>query len=467
MIPHRAWLAAAWLLALVPACSSSKSDPPAPDCATDRKIGSACAGLRTGAVCDAEVCTTGVTCSTVIRVSNDAELTAATGSAAAGSCIALTAGTYTEARLPGGVSLLGKGAASVSIGKIVVNGGSDATIRGITVLAGGIELPAPQRVHIDMVKLQAASQDAIVATGSASFTITASEIEGAARNGVLATDAQSVTIEGTFIHGSKGPGVWAECTTGCGCTSVDIRDTILRDNRIVGVSLVSATGTLKGVDVTNNGVASNFSPGAGIAAAKCSTLNAQNTRVLDNTGYGVLLDASSGNLSDLEVSRNLMGLWVQNVDASAAPVTIERAKLVENQGVGLGLSNAGSTVTVRASEIAQTKNTVLPTFSKGAISTKEVGDGIAWTGKSLARIENVTLRANARASVLIDGSVAAGSRIESATLQDGDEIKGIVQQNFPNGGVAPDLGPALPAPQRVADELFSVPQSPKAPARAQ
>jgi hypothetical protein len=159
-----------------------------------------------------------------------------------------------------------------------------------------------------------------------------------------------------------------------------------------------------------------------------------------------------------------MGLWVQNTDASQT-VSIEDAKLVDNQGVGVGLSNAAATVAVLRTEVAGTKNTVVPTFSKGGISTKEVGDGLAWTGKAVARIEGLTLRGNARAALLIDGSVGQGSRIESATFTGGDEGKGIVQQNFPDDGVAPDLGPALPAPQRVATELFAIPQAPKAPVR--
>lgn len=461
------------------ACGSGKGEASAV-CASERAVGTACAGLRGASVCDGDVCTTGASCSTVHRAANDAELGAATSTAQSGSCIVLMPGTYGEAVLPGGVSLLGKGADAVRIGKVVVGGGgTGALVRGMAISGSGIELPAPQlpapqlpapqlpapqRVRIEGVRIQGTGGDAIAVGAGASVTIVQSEIDGAGRNAVFALDAASVEIEGVLIEHSRGPAVWVENTQSCQGSSLRMKDSLLRDNKVVGVSIVSSKGTLENVEVSRNGVASDFSPGAGVAASKCSAIDGKSVRVTDNTGYGVLVDGSSGSLVDIEVSRNLMGLWVQNLDASQ-PVTIERAKVIENQGVGVGLANATGSVTMRGTEIASTKTTVLPTFSKGAISTKEVGDGLAWTGKSTARIEGLTLRGNARASLLIDGSVGAGSRIESVTLAGGDESKGIVQQNFPSGGVSPELGPALPAPQRVDSEVFDVPQAPKVPAR--
>jgi len=68
-----------------------------------------------------------------------------------------------------------------------------------------------------------------------------------------------------------------------------------------------------------------------------------------------------------------------------------------------------------------------------------------WCQGSRVEMDGVTLAGNERASVIIDGPVGEGSRIAHLTLSDGDESKGILQQDLPAGGLEPEIGPGAPA----------------------
>src|SRR5215208_6124730 len=95
-------------------CSGDDSGPPTAGCPQENQIAGVCAGVPSDSICGDTICTTGVTCAKVVTAGSDAELQNATASAEAGTCIALEAGSYGDATLPAGVSLLGVGAQLVN-----------------------------------------------------------------------------------------------------------------------------------------------------------------------------------------------------------------------------------------------------------------------------------------------------------------------------------------------------------------
>src|SRR5579883_1639577 len=118
-----ACLAALGCLPLL-SCSSGSSHPAPPaGCGDGVAVSDGCAGVPAGPVCGDATCTQGVTCAKVVSAASDADLQGALASAQAGTCIALQPGTYGDAALPGGVSLLGRSAADVHVDGVTVGPG--------------------------------------------------------------------------------------------------------------------------------------------------------------------------------------------------------------------------------------------------------------------------------------------------------------------------------------------------------
>jgi hypothetical protein len=407
----------------------------------------------------------------VYTVHSDSELASAIGAARAGSCIALVPGTYGDAILPVGVSLLGKGASFVGVNHIAMSG-TGVVVRGMTV-RNGVELDSTVSAHIDSVRIAGSQGDGITFKNGASASIVNADIEGATTYGISAFGTGSVQIDRTYIGHGLGPGLWVECQAGCACVTkptLTVTNTALQDNKIVGISLVATIGTLTNVDVTNNTEA-NFKAGAGVSVSQCSSLEATNVNVLDNTGFGVLLDQSSGTLGTsgtnrgMRIERNLMGLWVQNLSSAGnQPVRIENCALDANVGVGLGVSGASNGVTIHGTVVTNTTSMVLPVLVNGVgAGSKDVGDGLNWLGLSGVSIDGLTLTNNARASFLIDGAVAPGSSIANVTLSGGDQQKGILEQNLPMGGRQPQVVSGAPAITVNMGEVYAVATSPAVP----
>jgi len=87
----------------------------------------------------------------------------------------------------------------------------------------------------------------------------------------------------------------------------------------------------------------------------------------------------------------------------------------------------------------------------------EVGDGVVWADRSFVDVEGLIVSASARASFLIDGEVAAGSRVAGVTLTAGDAAKGIVQQRCPSWGSTPESGPGTPPIEQTEEEVYPLP----------
>lgn len=473
MLLRRVITISAPLFLVLAGCSGDGGDglkAPA-SCPDGDEIAGACAGVPLDAICNEDACASGVACSSVQSASDDASLTAAAAGAQPGSCITVAPGAYGEVVLPGGVSLLGKGAASVTLKRVVLGaGGSGAVLRGVTVAGGGVEVLGTSAEVISSSVKDSAGVGITVA-GGASLTVKSSSITGSATHGLSAFDAASLSVEASIISGSMGPGLWAQCASGCDCAappSISVKKSILRDNKIVGVSAVGVAASLEGVDVRDNSEAANFKGSGGISASGCSTLSASGVRVLDNSSFGILVDNSSATIGGpdsgqaIEVSRNFMGVWVQNV-TEQEPVKLEGLTLQDNQAVGLGTSGESRGIICWNSAISGTKLAVVPVLANGAAASQEVGDGLAWLGGSQMQLDHLTLSGNARTSVLINGNAAPGSSIDNITLSGGDEAKGIIQQNTTAAGEPVAAGDKAPAITQAATEQFSVPVGPSVP----
>jgi len=450
---------------------------PAPTCPADHEVAGVCAGVPLEPLCEAAECTDGVACATVLHATTDAELQTAIGSAKPGTCISLAPGSYGAAALPGGVSLLGRSADDVHLTQVSVAAAAPAqpvVVRGLEVKAGGVDVAPMASATLLAVRVIEAPGDAVHVGAGASLTVDAIEITSPLGYGVYAADAASVVIKSAFITGAGAPGVHAACSGGCACAApweIQVSSSALRKNGVVGVSIIGVRATLTGVEVTDNAVGQNFVPSGGISASQCADLVTSGVKVLDNASFGVLVDTSSATLgaSDaaLEVSRNLIGLWIQKSGTKGAqPVTLTNCTLEENAGVGIGLAGEANGIIIHDSHVKGTKLKALPALDADGLplGSKEMGDGLNWQGGASATIDGLELSGSARASLLINGSVGPMSSIANVSLSGGDEQKGIVEQGFPTNGTAPAVGSGAPPIEQTSASQFAIPAAPAVPA---
>lgn len=457
------------------AAAGCGGDEPAA-CPEENVIRGACAGVPSGDVCSNERCTEGVTCASVIDVASDDELTSAAQTASRGACIAVRPGRYGAVTVPGGVSLLGRSAAAVEIEGIVLKAGDGAVVRGLRVGREGVTVQGATGVRIDSVRVvgdSAYKHDGVMLEPGSSITIVASEIANVGHVGVFATDAD-VTLERSIISGSQRGALQIQgqgCDERCSCTSrpaLDVKSSILRDNHIIGVSLRGATASLESVDVIRTregGVFETGKFGGGISAAECSgVVGARQVRVTDSVSFGILVDSSTAMLGDkeegdsIEISRNTLGLWIQNVRQpdsddcamhhdEGCNVTLHNGKLDGNFGVGIGVTGESRGIILCRSAITATELWRLPVFGEDDVpGINNVGDGVDWLGGSEVRIDELTFSGNARQSLLLDGPVQGDSYIGRIELATEDELP--VQQRFREGDARPDGRALLTVPER-------------------
>jgi hypothetical protein len=459
------------LVMTIAGCSSNSGASKSPNaaCDSDHMAGGVCTGVSTAALCSSDTCTDDVSCSTVTTATDDASLTSALASATSGSCVALASGSYGDVALPGGVSLLGRGSSFASVGSVLIAKGDGAVVRGVQVGGAGITISGATNVTIDSVAVIASTKNGITANAGSSLTIASSEIQGSARYGVFATDAASLAMSATSIDGSLGPGVWSASSKGCAgaALTTTMNDVVLRDNQIIGLSLVGMQATLDNVVVRDNPVDNNFNAAGGIAASQCSTLNATSLQVLNNTSYGVLVDQSAASLGSPDATKgasvngNRLGIWIQNLDANGTqPVSLENCSLDSNSGVGIGLSGKSPGISIKSTRVTSTASITLPTLTNGVQGSSNVGDGLSWQGGAAAVIEGLTLKANARTGIVIDGAVGANSSITNSSIADAESF---IEQDIPMSGNVPTIGTGLPAPQLSADATLDIAAAPVAP----
>jgi hypothetical protein len=472
------FLKRAGVLAVVLGAGCSDVEAVRFDCPEDDRVGGAagvCVGVATAAVCGVDRCTEGISCATTIDARDDGELKAALSSASAGTCIALAPGAYSAASLPGGVSLLGKSASDVAIEGVTLNAGMGAVVRGLMIRNGGLNINGATGVEITSVLITDSAVEGVNVTPGSEAKIVASTIRGSARYGLKIADGANVTVEASIVETSQGPGIWAACSSECtACTAppkLSVTSSIVRDNHVGGIALFTTWADLENVDIRRTTQGDKWQSemgGGGLSVMSCSNLVATSLRVHDSASYGVLIDGSSTNMSsesapdgDIDIRRNLMGVWVQNVEAPQS-VVLTRALLDENKAVGVGTSGATKGFVFRRSTVQNTIMHAVPAESDGnPIEGTMVGDGFVWRDQSSVTMDSVNFSNNARVSILIDGP-AEGS-IDNVQLNGGDEEKGIVIQRVTNKDVKPTAGSGTPPISTSKGQAFAVPAAPLRP----
>jgi hypothetical protein len=443
-------------------------------CPAEDGIQGVCAGVPAAPVCSSGSCTEGVSCAHVVPAADDASLAQAIASASPGTCITLSPGSYKAADLPGGVSLLGRSAADVTVGEVTLGAGDGAVLRGVAVGSGGLTIGGATHARVESVRVSAAAGVGVLVAAQSSVDIVSSSVEGSGLYNLEIDDGAQVTIDQSILSGADGPGLWAACAADCACTAkpkLTMTNSIVRDNHIGGVVLFGATASFNGVDIlrTVQGDKIHFGEGGGgLSVARCSDVTASDLLVSGSGSFGVLVDGASAALGSenmeggVQLTENVVGLWVSNVPTTES-VSLMGATVEGNQGVGVGVSGDTQGFIMCKTHINSTQLSTLPVYKNGMVGfVQQVGDGLSWLGGSQLFVDEVTLSGNARASVVIDGT-ASGS-LKDITLQGGDESKGIVEQNY-TGGSTPTIGPGAPTPSVQAAEMFAVPVAPAAIAR--
>lgn len=454
------------------ACSDETLAPAALPCTAT--VAGQCVGLVEAHICDAERCTDGVSCDNVIEIASDAELQAAMPSA--GDCLALAPGSYGEADLPGGVSLLGRGAAFVTLNRVRLGAGTGAVVRGLAVTSGGIGLEGAEAVLVDRVRVTGAPNGIQADLGS-SFELVDSLIEKTTQNGVLGYDAESISLRRTVVEASSGPGVWIACTGGCSCPSppqVLLEQVVLRGHHVVGAALIGVEATLS--DLSIHDIAQNLELGTsagGLYVGECAEVASQGRLDIDQTAtFGLMVHDASAGLGSTDDDAIIVingseqaGIWLSDIGKSdpTQTVTLDNFEVRNGSGVGLGLGIDALGIIVINGLVENTIARQLPVLVDGMSSTSDlVGHGVIWNQGASAQLEGLTLSGNALQSLLIDGAVGPGSHIQSLTQNDGDEAIGVIQQQATTTDASPSTD-ASASIQLEATQIAPVPAAPSAP----
>lgn len=442
-------------------------------CPEGDEVRGECAGVPGDALCADELCTQDLACDAVKTARDDASLSEALQAAAPGTCIALAPGSYASVALPGGVSLLGRSSAEVTVKGIQVSAGALSTLRGLAVGEGGVSLAPDATAHLEAVRISGAGHAGLALANGATATVHACAIGGGEADGVLVGEGATLLVEATILEANAGPGLRADCETGCDCPAppdVVVRGSIIRDNHVEGVLLFGAHALLESVDTESTEVGDTVAfglGGGGICAATCSDLTARDLHVFNNRSYGVLLDDSSAAFGDpasdpsIQITGNKIGLWAQHI-SQTHPQTVRLDGLTVEGNTGVGIGTSGDAVGLIICRSAILDTALADVVVEGG-GSDQVGDGLLWLGGSEIAIDGLTVSGSARASVVIDGE--ASGTLTNITLAGGDEMKGIVQQAY-SGGAQPQVGDGAPAITTSATGLYAIPKPPSLPPKS-
>jgi hypothetical protein len=384
---------------------------------------------------------------TAIEASSRDELAAAFAGRPA--CIQLADGAYGNVEVPEGFELVGASPDGVKVGALRFTSGRASACR--MSVHSGVSVAASAEGRMQYVHVIDSPGDGVALEQGAAVRIAGSSITGSQRYGVSAFGARSVEVVHSLIDGQQsepahggGPGIWVQCDDVAACASpptLVLRDSIVRRNRIVGVHVVGAIADIERVHIVETFVGENFESGGGFCASAGSSVVGSGLVVQDNVDFGVLIDSSDAVLEDIDVSRNLRGVWVQHIEKS---VRISGATLDKNEGVGLALrGETCATVVVEDAVISNTTNVPLPVLVTGVSAAAEVvGDGVQWEGNIVGLFRRVHLHANQRDGFVINGP--ASGVLEDVTLSGGDEDPGILQQCYSGGPQPTILGSTPP-----------------------
>ena len=404
-------IALAWLVTAALGCSSTEG-PAAPvgECDARVRIDGICPGdLTTAAICGGADCTGGVTCASVIMVDAPAELAAKAAGAKSGACIILAAATYPAVTLPAGVSLFGRGSSSTKIAGIATTGGKTATLRGMLVAEGGIDVVGPGKLEIDRV---------IVRDGDP--------------HGIHATDT-NLRVHATTIEGPAGTsadGIFVQCA-GEPCSfppQVDLDLVRIRNVGVVGLWTRGAQMNLRGVEIVGiRKDAKRLQYGRGFEADAGADITATGLVIKDCRDVGMLVDFSDIKLSNFLIAKNQRGVQLQGTKVA----TLENFEITDNLGVGITLHRGAAGVVIQNGRVASTTLTLMPTDVLG--ESDQIGDGIEWLGGSHADIKStVTIEGSGRRAAIVSYDAAAPASLPvgsfEAKLLGDDATKGLVVQ---------------------------------------
>jgi len=440
-----ATVVSAVLLVTAFACSSTPSAPAA-GCGDGVAVADGCVGVASTPVCGDAVCTGGIACAMVLNATSDGELADAISKAGSGDCIALSPGTYGDAVLPAGVSLLGRSAKDVHLHHVAVGAGSSATVRGLEVGAGGLAVAdGALGVRLDSILVDGTDADGVLVGANAQVAMTQSTVADAGvgnakgANGINAPKGADLTVDHTLIRNAHGPGLWVQATGdacgGAGAAKLAAHGIIIQGAQLVGMSLVGTSALLGDVTVTGTlPYAPTGMYGGGISVSACSAVTSDGTvTASSNAAFGVLVDHSAATLggsdgTSLAVTGNKVhGVWIQNVTA-AQGVTLTNLVADDNAGVAIGLDGSSQGIIIQGkSEALRTSSRALPAFDGKTASVQQVGDGLSWNAGVQAKIDGLALHGNARSDMLVSGQWANGSSAANLGVTDGDTHTIIIQ----------------------------------------
>jgi hypothetical protein len=371
-----------------------------------------------------------------------AELESALGSARAGSTVTIgpceIAGAFT---VPGGVSVRGTGA-STRLRSVE----GDAPVLDIQTGTSSVEQLTISEEHgafglralgAGMLQLRDVRVEVVRGVGVAvrerSFDADRLELSGpiTAENAPTAPAMQSAT--GTFglvvrsassrlgaVH-ARGFAVCALAFADGSVTWIDPdADSDVLRTRGVGLGVFGATADLQGVELGEM-IAGVGYPGVAFAVSGSTDTSASDVAIVNGDGYGIFVDGSNLVLDNARVQGlGLPGIQVQDGTLDARDLTMSG-----NGGVGILALNASS-VALERSSIATTRMLSLPTERGSA----PFGDGIQLRRVSATdapidlALASVTLDANPRAGLVLDGAETTPARVELMDVTTSAETPG-------------------------------------------
>lgn len=379
-------------------CSGAKGDlpPNVGDCGDRPTIEGVCAGVPETTVCADELCTAEVACAKTWTVRDPASLSAATGGAASGDCLALAPGTYGDLALRGGVHVLGRGAGVVTVGSVTFTGTGASTVRGVSVVAGSLTSKGVD-LTVDQVAVRRAAAAAI-SVQDASLSLSQSTVEKGGASGVVVRCADA-------------------CTAGKRPRMV-VRRTWVHEQKVVGILGASIDADLRDVVIDHTG-ASSFTFGRGLEVNGRSTLVAPYLRVEDCADLGVAVFTSVGTLGPgLEIRRTVRGLALQSVPDGG--LVLDGFEVEDTFAVALSVQGASRGVVVRNGSLFGTRLLRVPVAIGGM---EEIGDGLEWGGQSEVSVESsVRIKASSRRPAVI---VPTAKGTFAAQLLEDDAAHGV------------------------------------------
>lgn len=213
----------------------------------------------------------------------------------------------------------------------------------------------------------------------------------------------------------------------CESAELDVDASVIAENRGVGIEGFSCVMGITSTEVFGTLSAPGL-PGLGVVAAATSTLTSSTLTVRDEPGFGVLVDGSSATLSAPTIARlGLAGVHARN----AASVDVRDGTFTAVAGSGI-LSIGASRIAVARTTIADT--TPAPILTPGGAGSMTMADGIHVvqdaTVDTTIRIDDTTLRNNARIGAVVDGATRSVDLVLTAVRVEGSGAElGLVAQN--------------------------------------